>query len=71
MVQWVKDPTEVAWVLWRHKFNPQLGAVGHGSNVTEAMAYVAAVAHIPSLACELLHSMSVAKKKKRMWYVYI
>lgn len=52
MVQWVKDPTEVAWVLWRHKFNPQLGAVGHGSNVTEAMAYVAAVAHIPSLAQE-------------------
>ena len=40
------------------------GAVGSGSGVVPAAAWVTAVACVQSLAQELPHSMSAAKKKK-------
>ena len=65
MVQWVKNLTAAALVAERCGFDSQLVQWVKGSGTVTAVARVAAVAWIQSLAWELSYAMSTAIKKKR------
>ena len=63
MVQWVKNLTAAALVAERCGFDSQVWVKGSGT--VTAVARVAAVAWIQSLAWELSYAMSTAIKKKK------